>query len=579
VYNFIIKTIKIKILKYRGKQKMKSSKLLTLVLAASVVAGVASGCAKKEEVKPTDNAPATAEMDKSPITFTFYNADGSAPDDFTNPVAKAITEKTGVTLKIDYPVGGNTQRVPLMIASGEYPDLIYAKGDTPKLVDAGALVKLDDLIGKYGPDIKKLYGDYLKRLRYSKDDQSVYALGAYGVGAAIWNPAGSLQIQHAVLKDQGYPQIKTVADFEKAIKAYKEKYPTIDGQPTIGMSLLADDWRWLISVGNPSGFVLGHQDDGQWFVNEETNEASYKFLDPKMKDYYRWLNGMYAQGLIDKESFTQKYDQYKAKLASGRVLGLADAAWEYGEAVTSLRNDKKEDRTWASLPVSIDENTKNRGMFDQGWSGGWGVAITTKNKNPERAMQFLNWMASDEAQVLNNWGIEGTNYKVENGKRVIPEDEMQKKLTDKDYGKKTGIGLYGYPFPQYGDGKQDSTGNTYTANSEQDIVKNYNSAEKETLAGYKINMFKDLFPQTSEFKVPAWGAVWQLSPASDSDLAIIQKKADDYMQKAIPQAILVDPAKFDATWDKMMEDLKAMNIDKANAEMTQLVKDKVELWK
>ena len=29
-----------------------------------------------------------------------------------------------------------------MIASGEYPDLIYAKGDTGKLVDAGALIKL-----------------------------------------------------------------------------------------------------------------------------------------------------------------------------------------------------------------------------------------------------------------------------------------------------------------------------------------------------------------------------------------------------------------------------------------------------
>jgi putative aldouronate transport system substrate-binding protein len=556
---------------------MKSSKLLTLVLAASVVAGVASGCAKKEEVKPDDKAPATTEMDKSPITFTFYNADGNAPDDFTNPVAKAITEKTGVTLKIDYPVGGNTQRIPLMIASGEYPDLIYAKGDSQKIIDAGGLVKMNDLIEKYGPNVKKLYGDYFKRLQ--SEDGSIYSLGAYGVGAAIWNPGGSLQIQHAVLKDQGYPQIKTIADYEKAIKAYKEKYPTIDGQPTIGMSLLADDWRWLISVGNPSGFVLGHQDDGQWFVNEETSEATYKFLDPKMKDYYKWLNGMNAQGLIDKESFTQKYDQYKAKLASGRVLGLADAAWEYTEPVASLRKDGKDDRTWASLPVTIDESTKHRGMFDQGWSGGWGVAITTKAKNPERAMQFLDWMASDEAQVLNNWGIEGTNYKVENGKRVIPEDEMQKKLTDKDYGKKTGIGLYSYPFPQRGDGQKDSTDNYYTANSEQDIIKNYNKAEQETLKGYGITMFKELFPQTSEFKVSSWGAVWQLPVASDSDLAIIQKKADDYMQKGLPQAILVDPAKFDATWDKMMSDPKAMNIDKANAEMTVKVKERVEMWK
>ena len=46
-------------------------------------------------------------------------------------------------------------------------------------------------------------------------------------------------------------------------------------------------------------------------------------------------------------------------------------------------------------------------------------------------------------------------------------------------------------------------------------------------------------------------------------MAIIQKKADDYTQKAITQAILGNEADFDAAWDKIQEDLKAMDIDKA----------------
>jgi len=33
-----------------------------------------------------------------------------------------------------------------MAASGDYPDLIYAKGDLSLLKDAGALIPLDDLI-------------------------------------------------------------------------------------------------------------------------------------------------------------------------------------------------------------------------------------------------------------------------------------------------------------------------------------------------------------------------------------------------------------------------------------------------
>ena len=50
-----------------------------------------------------------------------------------------------------------------------------------------------------------------------------------------------MQIQNAVLKDLGYPEIKTLKDYENAIRTYKEKYPEINGQKTIGMSLMAGD--------------------------------------------------------------------------------------------------------------------------------------------------------------------------------------------------------------------------------------------------------------------------------------------------------------------------------------------------
>ena len=91
-----------------------------------------------------------------------------------------------------------------------------------------------------------------------------------------------------------------------------------------------------------------------------------------------------------------------------------------------------------------------------------GIAISSTSKNKDRAFQFLDWMASDEAQVLVNWGIEGKHYKVENGKRVLLPEVQQQRNTDKDFKKKTGIGQYIYPFPQRGDGVVDSTGNTYT---------------------------------------------------------------------------------------------------------------------
>ena len=514
--------------------------------------------------------------DKSPITITFYNADANPKGTgFSDAVAKKITEKTGVTLKIEAPVGGSNARIPLMIASSDYPDMIYAKGDTNKLVDAGALIKLDDYIKK-SPNISSIYGDFFNRLKYSVEDPSIYTLGAYGVGAKLWAPNSMFQIQQAVLKDQGYPKLKTLADFEKAITDYKAKYPTINGQKTIGLSLCADDWRWLITVGNPVGSALGHQDDGEWIVDAKTHVATYKFMATKAREYYKWLNSMNAKGLLDPESFTQKYDAYKSKLSTGRVLALTDSPWDFLESATSLVKDNKADRTWAPQPITLDETITNAGMRDVGYSGGWGVGITTAAKNPQRVVDFLDFLSSDEGQVLTHWGIEGVNYTVENGKRVRSEAEQTKKNTDPDYVINSGVGAYSYPFPERGDGLMDKTGSPYTTNTTDSIIKNYNVAEKETLKAYGATMFKDLFPASTE--ISDYGAAFQTSMPTGSDMEINFKKAEDYCQANVPKAVLASPEKFDAVWDEMQVQLKKIGMEKTAAEYSKLLQDKVKLW-
>ena len=553
---------------------MNKRKIFSILISVSLVASLLSGCSTGKKAIVKDSA-----TDKSPITITFYSADGNAKScNFSDPVSKEITKQTGVTLKMDYPVGGNTQRVPLMIASGQYPDIIYAKGDTPKLVEAGALIPLDKMIAK-SPNISSLYGKYLSRMKYSLEDPKTYTLGVYGVDGAMWNPGGLLAVQHAVLKDQGYPSIKTMKEYEDSIAAYMKKYPTINGQKTIGLSLLADDWKWLISVGNPSGSALGLQDNGQWAVNSNTNVATYKFMLPQMREYYRVLNDMNAKGLLDPESFTQKTDAYLAKLASGRVLAIADATWDYGNSVTSLVKAGTPERTWATLPIVLDSSKqKNASMTNQGYSASSGIGITTSCKNPARVMAFLDWMASDKAQVLLNWGIEGTDYTIENGKRTVTAAEQTMKNNDPDYSVKTGVTLYSYPFPQRGDGVKDPSGQTYTTASTDSITTNYNAAEKETLAAYKVTMWKDLYPKTSEFKEPAYGAAWMTNIPADSQLNISLTKADAESQKSIPKAILATPANFDKVWDDYQESLKKLGMEKAGADFTKLLQDKVKLW-
>jgi putative aldouronate transport system substrate-binding protein len=370
--------------------------------------------------------------------------------------------------------------------------------------------------------------------------------------------------------------MRTLDDYERAIKAYMAKYPTIKGQKTIGLSLLVDTWQWYIDLSNPSGFLIGQPDNGQWFVNEQTLEAQYKFLHPDTKHFYKWLNRMNVEGILDPESFTQKEDVWRAKIAAGRVLGLSYPLWGYGEARTSLINDNMAERTYAYLPITINESYQPATLKDAGLSGGWGIGITTACKDPERAFEFLDWMCSEEAQILVNWGIEGVNYQIVEGKRVVPDAEQRWSETDPDYGRKTGVGRWAYPFPMRGRGYIDSTGNYITRESPERIKQIYLPVERETLAAYGVEMWIDLFPSTESLGVSRHGAAWQYTLSPDVNAKITE--ADNYMKNALANIVLGKPENFESSWNKIVDDLRRMGLEGSGKALTDMIKDKIELW-
>ncbi len=574
---------------------MRNKKLLSLILVAVMVMSMLAACGKKEKETSTDptSAPTTneskdptvapTEVSKEVTTLTFYSADG-VEDPWTDPVALKITELSGYKLDIDFPIDGDDQRIALMIASEEYPDMIYAKGGTPDLIDAGALLDLTDLIEEHGPNIKKLYGDNFYRLKRSQEDPGIYTLGVGGVGATKYATDGPMQVQYDVLAKAGYPIVNTLEKYEQVIKDYIAANPTIVGPDggtydTIGMSLSTADWHWYITLSNPSGFVSGSPDNGQWIIDENTYEAVYKHAAPGQYEYYKWLNHMYDIGLLDKEFATQTHDDYLAKIATGAVLGVADASWDYSTAVASLISAGMYERGYAALPVGLTEDTKVALLQDQGYSGGWGVGITKACKDPVAAIKYLDWLCTDEAQVLIHWGIEGVNYKLdENGKRYLPPEEYEYSKSDSDYSKKTGVGFHSYPFPEYGDGRVDANGDTYTTVTAESKITNYNAAEKAAVEAWNVTMLKDIFPQTEEFELSDFGAAWQSPIPSDTTLFAFVTEADAISWEYLVKSVVCKPADFDKTWNEFQEKLQKAGLEQANADMTALIKAKVEFW-
>ena len=547
--------------------KIGWNRIVAGTLAGTMLLTLA-GCAGELD-DSNDQAGSTLE----PITFTFYNADG-AEDPWTDPVALAITEATGVTLDTLYPSDVEEKTVELMIATGELPDLIFAKGDSDILIEQGALIDLSDLIDEYGPHIKALYGDEYEKLQSSRENPAIYQLYCGKVQDEALTSSGTAQLQWAVLAFNDYRIPYTLEEYGDMIREYKARHLNIDGQTTIGITLSVTDWHWYTTLANPSGYIAnGAIDNGQWIVSDDY-KVQYKHMVGGQKEYYRWLNRMYDEKVLDQEFAIQTHEDYLEKIASGRVLGLLDADWDYTTAENTLKAAGRYERTYAGLPVTIDSSVKCASLAPQGLNT-WGIGITTACKDPVRAIQFLDWLCTEEAQILVNWGIEGVNYYYdEDGVRCRTAEEIERAEKNVSYQNETGVGLHSYPFPSYGNTVLDSTGNYFCILNPESVADSYNEQEQAALEAWDAERLTDIFPQADEFEKKEYTPLWSRILPADLDRQL--SRLDEIAREGLIDCVVCTPDKFDSKWDQLQQNLIAAGAYQAQEQMTELLRAEIE---
>jgi len=569
---------------------MKMKRTLALIIALVMLVAILTACQQTDDSAPaatdsndsddasTADSP-SASNELEPITFTFYNEDAMRDQPWNTLIAEEITRLSGVSLTLQRPVGGADVTIPLMTASGDYPDLIFGKGvGTDQLMEAGALVRLDDYI-ENSTYAKDFYGSLLGRMRYSEENPHFYTIGTYPIYDPMWEPSSEMGVQLAVLEHFGYPQIRTIHDVERLIVDYIAEFPEIDGRPTFGFSLNnADDWRYIIDVGNPGGFVAGFPDHGEWIIDENTLEAYVKYFNPGVKEYFAWMNRMWNMGLVDPDSWTQTHDDWMAKIANGQVLAVVSPNWMLEEPEQALRQGGLEDRTYSRMPINLRADIESKSRYDFGWSGSWGVGITVSCADPDRAWEFLDWMHSDESQVLRAWGIEGIHYSYADGKRVQDPEVAKLMVEDPDYKNSQGFDWI-EPWPERGFGQLDSTGNPFRVETPETIINNYSDAARRALSAYGVDMWADLFPPPDSFPPSRVGAAWQIGVPTDSFINdYIQLVQRTLLPRMVPAAIMAPEDQFEEKWQEFIDAIEAAGSDEAHAEFTELVKATARLF-
>lgn len=565
---------------------MKVKRSLVLLLAVIFVLSFAiAGCGTSQtsgnSTAASDQTPAagtgaaasTAPQEEKlpPIEISVFISDpGLQAPTSDNAVYKMIQDKLGVTFKWDFLVGDKDQKIGVMTAGGDYPDLLFVDTfSNPKFMAAGALIPLDDLMKNNAPN---LYAHYkpVWNMAKNSDDGKFYIMPDYGVytgeyktmtweGPAFW-------LQKAVIAEAGYPALpKTLDEYFNLIEQYKAKHPTIDGQPTIGFETLCEGWRDFC-LKNPPEHLSGHPNDGGVVVDDNLAKV---FADSDYaKAYYQKLNEEMQKGIMDPEFFSLTYDQYIAKLSSGAVLGMFDQHWNYGgNAELNLKNANKDDKTWVPCELTLPGYKpfyQDRPVVNVNT----GFAITKSCKDPARVIKFFDSIMTEEWQKILGWGVEGKDYTVGGDGKYTLTTEQANQNNDTSYRLANRAYTLWYYGPKmegtYSDGNATSPG--FQPSVFYDSLHQY---DKDFLEKYNYKCWTDFLTPAPPNRIsyPAW----QIDLVSNSPASLASTKMGELGTKYLPKLILSKSDKFDGIWTEYVNELHKCDIkayeDRINSQL------------
>ncbi len=432
--------------------------LLSLLLALAMVLGLLAGCgqgtssaasassAVPEAPAPTaavqpEGSPASAsstledsQSDAAPApqleevalplfeetrTYTMWTM---LPFFMSNLVSDMATDINNLRLlqeycnvKLDVTAVGDSvvsEQFNLMVSSGDYTDIIsdglshYSKGYDAAITD-DIIIDLYDLALEYAPN----YMYYL-----DTDPQLKAALitdnGCLPTLATIYKEAGcengGILIRGDWLRELGMDQPETYDAFHDYVQRCISTY---------GCQGICIGNAMASNKGDDALYSYGY-DLYAGGYNVIDGKVVYSYLNENYYDYLRMLADWYADGTIYSDFFNAQMG------ATDKWFAAGDSAVDTGTAanIATIESYRDPSYTYELLPLNAPkQNADDQLHFS--WTDifsrikqqdSWAISVACQD--PEGIMQMVNYLFSEDGQLMYNYGDEGHSFEYdENG--------------------------------------------------------------------------------------------------------------------------------------------------------------------
>jgi len=524
-------------------------KLIPLVLVLLVLGGAVFAAGSSAASGSAPAAPASATKTPlgqypidTPVTLRYWLVlAANMAANYTNmadtPFGQELLKRTGVKISWEHPAGTAADAFNLMVASGQdMPDIIEYNwvtlvGGPEKAISDGTILKLNDAIDKYAPNLKAVLKANPDWDRMVKTDNGSYYVFPFIRGDEKLLYSQGLMIRNDWLKELGLQPPQTIQDWHDVLAAFRDKKNIAAPFTQVWTNR---NRMFIPGFGILDGMYIGAGDNKVHFGNIETG-------------YRNWIATMaqwYQEGLIDKDIATITTNQQNQKMTSGASgatvasVGSGMGTW----TVAAKPTNPNYEILALQYPVVNKGDKLVYSIPNQPYSGQDSPAISAQSKNVEIAARFLDYGYTAQGHNVYNFGTEGVSYTMVNG---IPTFS---------------------PFVMNGAGKNWPLAQAMSAYSrspmagpfvqDKGYIEQYYAAPEQAQA-----LQNYILPGATTYLLPS------VTPtqAESREYATIMNDINTYVNEKTTRWLLGNDPVNDATWNDYVSTLQKMGIDRAIA--------------